>query len=87
MWFIRRKDPSGMADKVKLDIVDRQILHDLQADSRMTNVDLAKRAGISAPPCLRRVRVLEEAGSSGVTMPILTPMRLAIVCWCLPLLV
>ena len=51
-----------MADKVKLDIVDRQILHDLQADGRMTNVDLAKRAGISAPPCLRRVRVLEEAG-------------------------
>ena len=51
-----------MADKVKLDIVDRQILHDLQADGRMTNVDLAKRAGISAPPCLRRLRVLEEAG-------------------------
>ncbi|MEL0062608.1 MAG: AsnC family transcriptional regulator, partial [Candidatus Puniceispirillum sp.] len=47
-----------MADKVKLDIVDRQILHDLQADGRMTNVDLAKRAGISEPPCLRRVRVL-----------------------------
>lgn len=51
-----------MADKVKLDAVDRQILHDLQDDGRMTNVDLAKRAGISAPPCLRRVRVLEEAG-------------------------
>jgi DNA-binding Lrp family transcriptional regulator len=46
----------------KLDDVDRQILHDLQADGRMTNVDLAKRAGISAPPCLRRVRVLEKAG-------------------------
>jgi DNA-binding Lrp family transcriptional regulator len=28
----------------------------------MTNVDLAKRAGISAPPCLRRVRALEESG-------------------------
>jgi DNA-binding Lrp family transcriptional regulator len=46
----------------KLDDVDRQILHDLQNDGRMTNVDLAKRAGISAPPCLRRVRVLEKAG-------------------------
>lgn len=46
----------------KLDDVDRQILHDLQADGRMTNVDLAERAGISAPPCLRRVRVLEKAG-------------------------
>ncbi len=46
----------------KLDKIDRQILHDLQADGRMTNVDLAHRAGISAPPCLRRVRALEEAG-------------------------
>jgi DNA-binding Lrp family transcriptional regulator len=46
----------------KLDDVDRQILHDLQADGRMTNVDLAERAGISAPPCLRRVRALEKAG-------------------------
>ena len=51
-----------MAQKVKLDRVDRRILADLQADGRMTNVDLARRAGISAPPCLRRVRALEEAG-------------------------
>jgi DNA-binding Lrp family transcriptional regulator len=51
-----------MADKVKLDPVDRQILQDLQDDGRMTNVNLARRAGISAPPCLRRVRVLEDAG-------------------------
>ena len=51
-----------MTGKVKLDSVDRQILGDLQDDGRMTNVDLAKRAGISAPPCLRRVRGLEEAG-------------------------
>ena len=51
-----------MAGKVKLDSVDRQILGDLQDDGRMTNVDLAKRAGISAPPCLRRVRGLEDAG-------------------------
>ena len=51
-----------MAGKLKLDDVDRQILRDLQDDGRMTNVELAKRAGISAPPCLRRVRVLEEAG-------------------------
>lgn len=48
--------------KVKLDRIDRKILHDLQENGRMTNVDLAKRAGISAPPCLRRVRALEEAG-------------------------
>ncbi|MDO5529931.1 MAG: Lrp/AsnC family transcriptional regulator [Paracoccus sp. (in: a-proteobacteria)] len=46
----------------KLDDIDRKILAELQADGRMTNVELARRVGISAPPCLRRVRVLEEAG-------------------------
>ncbi|MEZ5912725.1 MAG: Lrp/AsnC family transcriptional regulator [Paracoccaceae bacterium] len=46
----------------KLDSIDRKILAELQADGRMTNVELAKRVGISAPPCLRRVRTLEEAG-------------------------
>lgn len=47
---------------VKLDPIDRKILAELQADGRMTNVELARRAGISAPPCLRRVRTLEESG-------------------------
>jgi DNA-binding Lrp family transcriptional regulator len=46
----------------KLDPIDRQILAELQADGRMTNVELASRVGISAPPCLRRVRTLEESG-------------------------
>ena len=46
----------------ELDAIDRRILAELQADGRMTNVELARRAGISAPPCLRRVRRLEEAG-------------------------
>ena len=46
----------------KLDLIDRKILAELQADGRMTNVELARRVGISAPPCLRRVRTLEEAG-------------------------
>ncbi|WP_010137971.1 Lrp/AsnC family transcriptional regulator [Oceanicola sp. S124] len=46
----------------KLDPIDRKILAELQADGRMTNVELAKRVGISAPPCLRRVRTLEEQG-------------------------
>ena len=45
-----------------LDSIDRKILAELQADGRMTNVELAKRVGISAPPCLRRVRSLEEQG-------------------------
>lgn len=48
--------------KVKLDDIDWSILAELQADGRMTNVELASRVGISAPPCLRRVRALEEAG-------------------------
>jgi DNA-binding Lrp family transcriptional regulator len=43
-----------------LDEVDRQILAELQSDGRMTNVELARRVGLSAPPCLRRVRRLEE---------------------------
>lgn len=47
---------------VKIDRIDRRILRDLQDSGRMTNVELARRAQISAPPCLRRVRALEEAG-------------------------
>jgi DNA-binding Lrp family transcriptional regulator len=45
-----------------LDAIDRRILAELQDDGRMTNVELARRADITAPPCLRRVRRLEEAG-------------------------
>ena len=48
--------------RAKLDRIDRRIISDLQANGRMTNVELAERAGISAPPCLRRVRALERAG-------------------------
>jgi DNA-binding Lrp family transcriptional regulator len=48
--------------QVKLDEIDRRILESLQQDGRMTNVDLAEKVGITAPPCLRRVRALEEAG-------------------------
>jgi DNA-binding Lrp family transcriptional regulator len=55
-----REDKEGR--RVKLDKVDLRILRDLQANGRMTNVELARRAQISAPPCLRRVRALEKAG-------------------------
>ena len=48
--------------KISLDETDLKILSELQTDGKMTNVELAKRIGISAPPCLRRVRALEEAG-------------------------
>jgi len=54
-------DPTTMR-RVKLDRIDLRILKDLQDEGRITNVELARRAGISAPPCLRRVRALEEAG-------------------------
>lgn len=47
---------------VKLDATDRRIVAALQADGRITNVGLADQVGISPPPCLRRVRTLEEAG-------------------------
>jgi DNA-binding Lrp family transcriptional regulator len=47
---------------MSFDRIDRQILAHLQQDGRMTNVELAERVGLTAPPCLRRVRALEEAG-------------------------
>ncbi len=46
-----------------MDRIDRRILALLQANGRMTNVELADRVGLTAPPCLRRVRALEEAGA------------------------
>ncbi|OCC24945.1 ArsR family transcriptional regulator [Croceicoccus estronivorus] len=45
-----------------LDKIDRRLLAELQAEGRVTNVELAKRVGLTAPPCLRRMRALEEAG-------------------------
>ncbi|NJM35217.1 MAG: Lrp/AsnC family transcriptional regulator [Rhodomicrobium sp.] len=55
---IRREAPPW----TKLDRIDWMILKEMQADGRITNVELASRVGISAPPCLRRVRALERAG-------------------------
>lgn len=52
----------GSVDSFEPDAIDRRILAELQADGRITNVALARRVGISAPPCLRRVRRLEQAG-------------------------
>jgi DNA-binding Lrp family transcriptional regulator len=46
----------------RLDAIDLKILAELQEDGSITNVELARRVGLSAPPCLRRVRALEEAG-------------------------
>jgi DNA-binding Lrp family transcriptional regulator len=59
-----RHRPEGAAKmrSARLDATDWRILRELQADGRITNVELARKVGISAPPCLRRVRALEEAG-------------------------
>ena len=46
-----------------LDTIDRRLLAELQAEGRVTNVELAQRVGLTAPPCLRRVRTLEEKGA------------------------
>jgi Lrp/AsnC family leucine-responsive transcriptional regulator len=49
-------------DSMKLDDIDRRILRELQKDGRIQNAELAKRVGLSPSPCLRRVKILEEAG-------------------------
>ena len=56
------KNERGLKAPFKLDRTDLKILRQLQADGRITNVELARRAGLSPAPCLRRVRALEEAG-------------------------
>jgi DNA-binding Lrp family transcriptional regulator len=47
---------------MKLDEIERRILRELQQNGRLQNVELAKRVGLSPSPCLRRVKLLEEAG-------------------------
>lgn len=49
-------------ERHKLDSIDLRILTELQANGRITNVELSRRAKITAPPCLRRMRALEKAG-------------------------
>ncbi|MFD5126639.1 Lrp/AsnC family transcriptional regulator [Streptomyces olindensis] len=51
-----------MSNESGLDALDREILFHLRQDGRLSNVELAKRVGLTPPPCLRRVRRLEEAG-------------------------
>jgi DNA-binding Lrp family transcriptional regulator len=51
-----------VSNEVSLDAVDREILFQLRRDGRLTNVELARRVGLTPPPCLRRVKRLEDAG-------------------------
>lgn len=65
LYINNRLDRARAGDRVnrfRLDRIDLKILGELQNEGRITNVELASRVGISPPPCLRRVRALEEAG-------------------------
>jgi len=60
---------------VALDAIDRKILEALQDDSRLTNLELAARVGLSPPPCLRRVRRLREAGVIARDVSLVDPAK------------
>jgi len=51
-----------MSNQIRLDRLDREILFQLHRDGRLSNVELARRVGLTPPPCLRRVKRLEDAG-------------------------
>ena len=62
------------AKAIKLDQIDRKILNILQEDNQITNQDLAKKVGLSAPPCLRRVRELRRSGIITHDVSLIDPM-------------
>ena len=59
-----------------LDVIDVRILRELQRDGRLQNVELAKRIGLSPSPCLRRVKLLEEAGVIERYVALLNPSKI-----------
>lgn len=61
-----------------LDTIDRRILNELQHDGRLQNVELASRVGLSPSPCLRRVRLLEEAGIIDRYVALLDPAKIGL---------
>lgn len=60
---------------MKLDDIDKRILRVLQRNGRIANVDLAREIGLSPSPCLRRVRLLEEAGVIDRYVAVLSPAK------------
>lgn len=60
---------------MKLDAIDRRILGALQRDGRLQNIELAREVGLSPSPCLRRVRLLEEAGVIERYMAVVNPAK------------
>lgn len=65
-----------MGNEYTLDAVDREILFQLREDGRLSNVELARRVGLTPPPCLRRVKRLEEAGVITGYRAVVDPARL-----------
>lgn len=72
-----------MLRTVTLDTIDWKILGELQADGALTNVELARRVGLTPPPCLRRVHALQESGYIERYRAILDASRLgfSVVCF------
>ncbi len=64
--------------KARLDSIDVKILHELQRDARLTNVDLAGRVNLSPSPCLARVRALEDAGIIERRVTLLNPLSVGL---------
>jgi Lrp/AsnC family leucine-responsive transcriptional regulator len=63
---------------MRLDELDKRILRALQRDGRLQNVELAKEVGLSPSPCLRRVRLLEEAGIIDRYVAVLKPEKVGL---------
>lgn len=61
-----------------MDPIDARILHELQDNARLTNVDLAGRVGLSPSPCLARVRALEDAGIIDRYVTLLDPLKVGL---------
>ncbi|MGA0525335.1 Lrp/AsnC family transcriptional regulator, partial [Escherichia coli] len=60
---------------MEFEAIDRRILSALQRDGRLQNIELAKEVGLSPSPCLRRVRLLEEAGVIERYVAVLNPAK------------
>ena len=63
---------------IRLDDIDKRILRALQRDARVSNVDLARAVGLSPSPCLRRVKLLEEAGVIDRYVAVLSQARVGL---------
>ncbi|WP_348649686.1 Lrp/AsnC family transcriptional regulator [Rhizobium sp. BK602] len=60
---------------MRLDDIDKRILRALQRDGRLQNIELAKEVGLSPSPCLRRVKLLEEAGIIDRYVAVVNPVK------------